>query len=91
MSKTKKLSNALLEIQDEVIGLYHNQFTDNYEPVINDDDGYLTIITIGTLLGLQTEHREGNMIYFPENKSLTEMMSKPIEFSDWYDNMKKTF
>ena len=87
--KTEKLSKALHEMQDEVIGLYHNQYTDNLEPVINDDKGYLTIITIGTLLGLHTEHREGDVFYFPENKTLTQMMEKPIEFDEWYKSIKE--
>lgn len=91
MSKTKNLSKALHEIQNKVIGLYYNPFTDNLEPVINNDDGYLTIITVGTLLGLSTEHREGNMVYFPNNKSLSEMMENPVEFSEWYDKTKKLF
>ena len=86
--KTDNLSKALYEIQNEVIGLYYNQHTNDFEPVINNDDGFLTIITVGKLLGLQTEHREGNMIYFPDNKSLTEMMEKPLEFQNWYDSIK---
>jgi len=88
MNKTEKLSIALQEIQNEIIGLYYNSRTDTLEPVINNDNNLLTIITISNLFGLQIEHREGKIITFPENKTLSQMIEKPIEFQEWFNNIK---
>ena len=64
---------------------------DQYIPVIADENGVLTCIEIGALLGLQTltiGKQEGRYVPFVTkygiSQTLTEMMSDLLRFHNWY-------
>lgn len=100
MEDTKEISQALKNMQNRVIGLFRPRFypNDQYIPVIADENGVLTCIEIGGLLGLSTLTigiEAGRYVKFPIAKpaydrvepkpqTLSDMMKNPIEFNDWY-------
>ncbi len=55
--------------------------------VVDNNDGWLTCIEVGKLLGRQQLHigqSQGKYIPFPDGKTLTEMMQDPVGFSNWF-------
>ena len=102
MEDTKEISQALRNIQDRVIGLFRPRYypADQYIPVISNDNGVLTCIEIGSLLGLQTLTigiESGRYVEFPKTtpaydrvepkaQTLSDMMKEPIKFNEWYQN-----
>ena len=87
--KTENLQKELSLMQEKCIGLYYNPFMKTYNPVISETDFTFVVISIGCLLGLSTDHYSKNedhkIIYFPDNKTLSELMENPMEFKHWYD------
>lgn len=90
MIDTTSLSAALVEMQKKCIGLYFNQYLDKYVPVIKETEYSFVVIYIGNMLGLSEEHlpkddenNPRNVVHFPGNKTLFQMMENPIEFNDW--------
>ena len=85
---TKPLSRALSQMQDQTIGLFcMTKYSSEYNPVIENTEGNLVVVSVGTLLGLSTTYihmSEGRYIEFPEGKSLSDMINGPIEFAEWY-------
>lgn len=83
------LSASLKRIQENTIGLFRPTYDkrDHYIPVIENNNGLLTCIETGSLLGLSTsyiEEADGRYVPFSDNKSLSEMMEDPIKFHNWY-------
>lgn len=67
----KELGMALRNMQGQVIGLFRPQYYPNneYIPVIANEDGLLTCVQVGTLLGLSTlviGMESGRYVQFPE-------------------------
>ena len=85
MENIKELSTALKNIQSRVIGLFRaNNDPDrtNYMPVINDDNGVLECVSVGSLLGLQTltiGSGQGRYVKFPVK--ISKSMDK-VQFPD---------
>ncbi len=100
LEDTNEISQALKQMQNRVIGLFKPRFfpVGEYIPVIANDNGMLTCITISTLLGLQTLHigaEAGRYVEFPKTspaydrtvpvaQTLADMMKDPIAFDKWY-------
>ena len=94
----KGLSNSLKEMQSIVIGVFRPRFGNVYEPAIDNNEGVLETITVGTLLGCSTltiEASQGRYVPFlvvrkgmlPTNHTflkLSEMMNEPVTFANWY-------
>lgn len=90
----EKLNMALRNVQSQVIGLFRPQYypNDMYLPVIANEDGMLTCIQVGTLLGLSNltiNVESGRYIKFPtinkyKDSTLSDMMKSPMEFDKWY-------
>lgn len=91
------MSEALKDIQSRVIGLFRPRFypAGEYIPVITNNDGVLTCIEVGTLLGMSTltiGQETGTYIPFPKrwqniengDVKLSDMMKDPVEFDKWY-------
>lgn len=82
------LSFALVNMQRLVIGVFSSQLTDyKFKPVIKNQEGLLTIVRIGDMLGLQTLHTPmstGRFRSFPDDKTLWDMMQDPIGFNHWW-------
>lgn len=87
-------------MQNRVIGLFRPRFypAEVYIPVIANDNGVLTCIEVGNLLGLQTltiGAEAGRYVEFPKStpaydrsapvpQTLSDMMKDPIVFDMWY-------
>ena len=84
---TNKLSETLREYQNLVIG--YAIIYSNVKVIIDKKEDFLTLISVGNSLGLQTDYitecQCDKVIYFPDNKTLTDMMKDPIVFNDWYE------
>lgn len=92
------LSGQLKKVQDSVIGVFCPKFypSDKWICVIDYDNGNLTCIEIGGLLGLQTLHIHMSQGVFkrfydvttPLGKmkplTLTELMTNPIDLDEWW-------
>lgn len=98
---SKELGMALRNMQSQVIGLFRPKYypADQYIPVIANDDGLLTCIEVGTLLGLSTLNigvESGTYVKFPDTypanidatekteSTLAYMLTSPIFFNNWY-------
>lgn len=86
-----KLSNALCDLQELVIGVAkHKKFPmSSYECIIKKDNTLLTLVKVGNLLGLSTtmiDESQCIVHYFPDNKTLSQMKNDPIEFDKWWKN-----
>ena len=78
-----QLKCALVKMQMQTIGLFKPKFAKEVEMVIEDNGGHLKTISIGSLGGLMTLHinsKEGLYKKFPEGKSMSEMMQDPFAF-----------
>lgn len=90
MKELRQLSSILADVQDKVIGVA--DVYGNKECVIEKDNSTVTTIRIGTFLGLHqsTYNAESvNVIRFPQNKTLGEMMNSPFELHDWWNETFK--
>jgi len=88
MNNIDNLNIALQLTQFSVIGLFefaHGEI----ECVVEEDEHTFTTISVGSLLGISTDHRpksEYSFIKFPEEyKTLGMFLNKPFEFKEWYD------
>lgn len=88
-----ELSKSLRKAQSKCVGLFKPRYSDKVELVIEVSDVGFSTITIGNLFGLQTTHfgneSLNDVVMFPENKTLTEMMEYPLGFSEWYNQRFK--
>lgn len=86
-----KLSKTLQDYQNLVIG--YAIIYSEVKVIINKKEDFLTVISVGKSLGLQTDYitecQCDKVIYFPDNKTLTDMMKDPIGFNDWYQKNVK--
>lgn len=84
----KTIKNALQELQSKTIGLFKPKFSSVVEMVVEDSDGHLITLHVGTLGGLQTLHinrMEGRYVKFPNGKTIQDMMENPMEFQKFYN------
>ena len=84
-----KLSNELENIKSKCIGLFQHRFTDDIKLIIEADSGTITIVSIGNLFVLITstisqDTDTGNSYFFPDGLTLSQMMSTPKDFLEWY-------
>lgn len=83
------MKNLLIELnilQNQCIGLFKNKFSDELEMVINDENGFLHVVTIGRLGGLHETHIDscmGKYKKFPDNQTLLTMKNDPFVLSDF--------
>ena len=95
---TSGLSAELRVIQTKVIGLFKPYFANEYLPVIENREGCLTCISVGSLLGLQTLHigiESGKFEPMPKKQrspldqyaNLAELMENPFELNKWYNSI----
>ena len=90
------ISDATKTIQSMTIGLFKPNFypAGEYICVIEDNDGVLTCIEIGRLLGVQTLHigvTQGHYVSIKETNrtnsgfiTLTDIMKSPLAFDKWF-------
>lgn len=87
------LSGQLQKVQDQVIGIFngpHFPGEDGVVMVVEDGPDVFVTISIGSFLGLQTDHWPKSMyqpILFPKGKTLSQMMQDPIGFDKWYKSI----
>ena len=89
MNKTQKLlSSTLHEVQDAVYGIWINPAKQEELILDIDENGTMTTVFVGTLLGLSTTKVQAtafpNVRLFPDSKNLTQMLAKPTEWVEWY-------
>ena len=82
----EELIKQLEILQHKCIGLFNNSYTNELEMVIEEKEGLLVTITIGTLGGISennTSISNGLFKRFPDNKSLYEMKDDPFALNDF--------
>ena len=92
MKTLENLTKALHDVQKHVIGVYYNPYTKIWEPIVEITEDTFCTITIGGLLGLQTnfypispENRIEKFLSREEGyASLSEMLSTPNAFNTWW-------
>jgi len=97
MKKYETLYQTLSEVQKEVIGIvklpgvgiYGLPGVGIYGLIVKKEEFTITSIYIGFLLGVSTDvipKGKYTEIYFPDNKTLSEMMEDPLKFDEWWKN-----
>jgi len=88
MVKTEKLANELVNLQSNCVGLYQHYSDSRIELVIEDNESTFVTVTIGDLFGLSTttfgKSSARPIVYFPDGKSLSDMMKNPFSFNAWF-------
>ena len=86
----KSITTALYEAQKVCVGIFKPNKSVVWLPVIENENGVLTCITIGFMLGLSvTSHsiEAGIFIKFPEGKTLVETQNNPVAFHTWIQSL----
>jgi hypothetical protein len=87
----ENLKKELERIQSKTLGLFRNQYSKEWEIVIEADEHTFKTITISGLMGFSENNYPVNGDYyytkFPDNKTLTEMLENPFEFNEFINKI----
>lgn len=90
--KVQQLRDLAISIQNDCIGFcIRNKET--VEWVLTETEYTFTTVTVTSSFGIHTAVRPKSMfdfVRFPDNKSLSDMLSNPFEYVMWYNtNIKQ--
>jgi hypothetical protein len=80
-----------MHLQTNVIGLFKPWYSQTYDMVVSNDNGYLKTISIGHLFGLQTNHIDasnGKLVMFEDNENLYRLLSSPKKLEEYVNKIK---
>lgn len=85
------LSIALSVTQSKVIGFFKPYRSSIVEMVLENDNGMLKTICIGSLLGLHTmciNKNQGILVMFEDGETLFSLLNTPFKLNEYHNQLK---
>lgn len=86
----KAIAHSLKEAQNICVGIFKPNKSTVWEPVIENSDGILVCVRVGSMLGLSIKEysiEAGQFVKFPDGKNLTEFLNNPVAFHTWIQSL----